>query len=262
MAEVRRQDVRNQLRLATSISLAMDDRQESKVVRFRCDAPQKPFVRSGVLGVLCLDNSAVGDFEEGHALVALRKFDAFITRVCTPLGKVGRPLATGHALKEHIVQCTRVVSADGASKERRALLLAVQEVFKNVVLVVRDPAHALRIAVKNPLHCDEVFGDVWEQLFDKRHALVPDIMHSKKWQSLLQHIQHHVLRMPGQNRPLEVVLKHLSFAKHRFHSTADPVAKVAFMLLPIATLLAFVSSDDRRSISDKVSATFLLKKAG
>ena len=171
-------------------------------------------------------------------------------------------MATDHALKEHIVQCTRVLSADGASKERRALLLAVQEVFKNVVLVVRDPAHALRIAVKNPLHCDEVFGDVWEQLFDKRHALVPDLTHSKTWQRLLQQIQRHVLRIPGRSRPLAVVLKHLRFAKQRFNSTADPVAKVAFMLLPIATLLAFASSDGRRSICDKARAQFLLNKAG
>ena len=33
-------------------------------------------------------------------------------------------------------------AADGATHERRALFLAVKEVFQNVVLGIRDPAHA------------------------------------------------------------------------------------------------------------------------
>ena len=57
--------------------------------------------------------------------------------------------------------------------------MAVEEMFNNVIVIVRDPARALRIAVTNPLHCDDVFGDAWAQLFDKRHALVPDIMDSR-----------------------------------------------------------------------------------
>ena len=43
------------------------------------------------------------------------------------------------------------------------------------------------------------------------------------------------------------MLKHLSFAKHRFDSMADPVAKTALMLLPICTLLSTVSCDARVS---------------
>ena len=58
-----------------------------------------------------------------------------------------------------------------------------------MVLLLRDAAHALRIAIKAPIHNDEVFGEVWHQLFDKRHALVPDVMNSKKWQDLLQRIR-------------------------------------------------------------------------
>ena len=55
-------------------------------------------------------------------------------------------------------------------------------------LKMRGPAHAL-------------LCEVWNELFNKRHALVPDII----------------------------------------------VAKVAFMLLPIATLLAMSSADQRRN---------------
>ena len=43
-------------------------------------------------------------------------------------------------------------------------------------LKMRDPAHALRIAVKHKLHRDYLFGEVWNELFNKRHALVPDKM--------------------------------------------------------------------------------------
>ena len=51
-------------------------------------------------------------------------------------------MATDFALKEHIFKNAKVFAADGAKHERRALFLAVKEVFQNVVLVIRDPAHA------------------------------------------------------------------------------------------------------------------------
>ena len=63
-------------------------------------------------------------------------------------------------------------------------------------------------------------------------------MNSQKWQDLLQNVQGNLLRIAGESQPLGVVLKHLRFAKHRFDSTADPMAKVGFMLLPLATILA------------------------
>ena len=77
IAEVRRQDIREQLRRATCIGLSMDERRYLKIVRYRCDAPTKPFVHRGVLGVLSLEKSALGDFEEDHAVIAVRKMDLF-----------------------------------------------------------------------------------------------------------------------------------------------------------------------------------------
>ena len=106
----------------------------------------------GILGVMALERSAVGEFEEDHALVGVRKMDAFLNTFCTPLAKAGQPLAADVVLKEHILKCTRVFAADGASKERRALLLVAEELFPNIVLLLRDSAHALRIAVRDPLH--------------------------------------------------------------------------------------------------------------
>ena len=89
---------------------------------------------------------------------------------------------------------------------------------------------------------------------------MPDVMNSKKWQDLLQHIQRQVVQIPCANRPLAVVLKHLRFAKQRFDSATDPIAKVAFMLLPIATMLAYIGSGGRRKLADRQRAKELLKK--
>ncbi len=232
MAAVRREEIREQLRKATFISIAMDERQYQKILRYRCDAPTEPFMHSGILGVVSLEKDSLSEFNGDHALAAVRKLDRWLNAFCTPLSSKRRPLAVDFELKEHIRKNTRTFAVDGASKERRALLYAAENLFPNMVLLLRDAAHALRITIKEPIHNDEVFGDVWHQLFDKRHALVPDVMNSKKWQDLLQHIQREVLRIPGVRQPLAVVLKHLRFAKQRFDSAADPVAKVAFMLFP------------------------------
>ena len=39
------------------------------------------------------------------------------------------------------------------------------------------------------LHCDDSFGEVRNELNNKRNALVPDIMNSTKWQRLLRQVQ-------------------------------------------------------------------------
>ena len=59
---------------------------------------------------------------------------------------------------------------------------------------------------------------------------------------------------------MNVVLKHLCFAKQRFDSPADPMAKVALMLLPLATMLAFIGSDERHKPCDRARAKAMLKK--
>ena len=55
------------------------------------------------------------------------------------------------------------------------------------------------------------------------------------------------------------VQANVAFAKQRFDSTA-PVAKVALMLLPIATLLAHIASDQRRDAHQRDRATKLSRK--
>ena len=51
-----------------------------------------------------------------------------------------------------------------------------------------------------------------------------------------------------------------SFAKQRFDSTAEPVAKMALMRLPIAVLLAYIGSDVRHPKDKRDRAVALLEK--
>ena len=53
-------------------------------------------------------------------------------------------------LKEHILKRTRSFAVGGAARERRALEYAVQTIFLNTVLIVRDATHALRIVINRP----------------------------------------------------------------------------------------------------------------
>ena len=155
-----------------------------------------------------------------------------------------------------------VIAADGDSHGRRVLFLAAREVFPNVLLCIRDSAHALRIAAK-ALHTDDVFGEVWHELFDARHALVPDLMNSKKWHDLLVAVQESNVTAVLSGRvpqPLAGVVRNVAFAKQRFDSTAGPVGKMALMLLPAATLLAYIASDGRCEKEQRTRATALLKK--
>ena len=281
MAEVIRRNIRRILSEATNITLAIDEAQHYKIVRFRAAlAEPQPLARdcfygrisasnhcvSGVLGILDCSKKHAKDFEDDHAVTAAYQLDDFLTRFCSPLGpadghRAPQPLACDATLKAEIIKKVTCFAADGAAKERRALSVAARDLFPNNVILIRDPAHAIRIATKS-LHCDELFGKVWHELFDGRNALAPDIMNSKKWESLLVAIQQdnaaHV-QMPGDQNPMARVIRNLDFAKQRFDSTAGPVAKIALMFLPVATLLSYIASDKRHDSEQRDRATSLLK---
>ena len=99
-----------------------------------------------------------------------------------------QPLACDEELSAHVLRAVTSTSAYGASKDRRAVFRAARDIFPNLLIVIRDPAHAIRIA-SNPLHCDDVLGKVWQEVLDARHALVPELMNSSKWHNLLVAIQ-------------------------------------------------------------------------
>ena len=131
MAEVLRKKIRKVLGQATAICLSIDECKHRKIIRFRADLPTaycahpgshwrvgaSGFSQAGVLGLLDCSKKDVTDFEEDHAVTAVRKLEEFLTSFCTPLGRrpgsrQTQPLACEEALKGHILQSVLVVAAD------------------------------------------------------------------------------------------------------------------------------------------------------
>ena len=221
---------------------AVDESRRQKLVRFRCDLPRPPWRVRGVLGSYCVDPSDIPESEEDYARFSARRMDAFLLRFCTPLASKRQPSAPDLLLKEHIIGHTKVLSADGAASERRSLFLAARELFDSAVWVLRDPAHAVRIAVKTPLHSDEVFQQVWNECFGDKDALVPSIQNSGKWRALLEALQRDIFSIPAMSHDQalkDVVLKSFAFAKHRFDSVASPQVPI-FFDVRISQLLGFI----------------------
>ena len=65
-------------------------------------------------------------------------------------------------------------------------------VIRNAAGVIRDPAHAIRIAIQKPMQLQDTFGDVYEELMGKQdgntghEGLIPQIQHSDKLKRMLQ----------------------------------------------------------------------------
>ena len=124
-----------------------------------------------------------------------------------------------------------------------------ERMFTSLICLIRDSCHALRIAMKDPLQHDSLFGNIWTTLFDKKGAMVANFQHSEKMKCLLVAAQKEGARpvdLPANLRsPLTTVLQSFSFAKQRFDSTVDPCAKLCLLLLPAVTVNAFIASDTR-----------------
>ena len=98
LADDSREKHRKRLREATSITLALDEGKYKKVVRFRCDTPApvadgKPAVAKGILGIVDCSHENTAEFEEDHAVIAVKKLDGLITKFCSARGPGGQPLA-------------------------------------------------------------------------------------------------------------------------------------------------------------------------
>ena len=127
---------------------------------------------------------SLAEVNEDNSEKEAKRFEACLTEFCSPLRGT-----FDEELYRHICTNVRVMAADGSVAERRALQRIIQRTCVNVCMLIRDMAHAARIAAKGPMHGDEEFEAVWEELFNKKHALVPDIQNSDKYNAIC-----HVLR--------------------------------------------------------------------
>ena len=104
-----------------------------------------------------------------------------------------------------------------------------------------------RIATSGPLLAEESFAKFWDDVFNDRHALIPDIKNSEEWQTKLVLCQRAVLEVDGRlGGGAASAVKTLSFAKQRFDSMASPQRQFCCLLVPIALLLAYASVDSRQ----------------
>ena len=209
---------------------------------------------------LAASGAAGGKAAASGVAGAVRKAAASGVAGAAASGANGDANVFDEELFNHIVKITRILAADGASSERRACFLACRRFFTNCRSVVRDPAHAIRIAIQKPMQLEEVFGHVYTELMDKKHALIPDIQNSPKMKRMLQAIESNCLRIPALSREgaLRVVLRHFSFARQRFESSADPLAKFCLLLMPVCLLLSFKSNDQRCRKEERDRAATML----
>ena len=277
-----REDVRNHCAQAEAGTVAFDDCNGRKVLRIRVDTPQEPYKFDGVIGVFRKSydpkqQGVVPGLSEDHAALTLQSMKSKVNSFFTPaegLRKLSRkrrwrdsPSAAGDGpvcvtqAVDAFRKKMRFLASDGGTGERRVVFLAAEKFFPGVVLAIRDMAHALRIATQKPLQLESMYGEVYNALIDRRHALIPDITNSPKWRQMLEAIQLNVLRVNGMSLSgsLQVVLRHLSFAKQRMDSCADPLAKTCLMLMPIALLLSFLSCDERVAPQQRQRAADMLK---
>jgi hypothetical protein len=296
MAEVVREGTRKKLAEATSVTVAVDGSGGRKFLRVRGDMPGPPYRFDAVLGLASKSygsagSSAVADAQDDHAKQGdeeLRRihnrFFTFNATLSLPRRKKrahesaergtgaakhtpasgGKPLQffDGRACDNFRTK-VRILAADGGAAERRSLFCsATCGFFPNADFVIRDFAHAVRIATQKPMQLVSIYKDVYEELINKRHALIPDLKNSDKWKKLLAGIQTDVIKMPCLRLPgsLKVVLRHLSFAKQRMDSCADPLAKLCLMWMPIGLLLACMASDERNGKVQRERAAATLKK--
>ena len=261
MAEVVRARIREFLRASWSISISIDDRKDYRIIRFRCDASRSGS-KEGILAVFRQGGTAstaeIEDFDDDYSQKMCDSVLLAIDQISTP-----RKSAMDVALRDHIRGSIRhYVSDAGPGSKRCGHMLAHQ--LPNLIWCSRDPAHAVRIAARDPLHAVQRFNDQWESLFNGRHALVPDVMNSDVWRAKLVACQRRVVLTKGSQGPsgLETVLRHMSFAKQRFDSYAEPLRKVCCMLRAITMLLCHVAADARSTKEMRERAEAALRSFG
>ena len=183
-AEVLRSSFREWVRATTSLTLLFDDRHGYKMVLFRCDAPAPDSegtkdgiaARSGLLGIdEMLTGVTLEELARDYAERVVEEIRLLCERFCTPLGDV-----RDDALMKRIVgneSSVKHLVVDGALLKTCQYLKA--SLFPNAVLLIRDPTHFVRTAVKAPLEETGNFAKQHAALFGKRNGLLKDVQHSR-----------------------------------------------------------------------------------
>lgn len=243
IVEEKREQKRSWVRAASSCAVCVDDRGAWKILRFRCDHCKS--FKTGVLGVLYRGGDGVSevetwdrDFSEREAESIMNAIRAFCTSLVSGFDE---------GLLAHIRSISHVYASDGCAAALKTGRLLKTSHLPNIAFLCRDPAHAIRIAAKDPLHAEEIYGAFWTEVFDSQHALIRDVQCSDQLRAKLESCQQRVREVLGsQGAGLQSILKHMSAAKQRFESFASPARRYCLLLNALALLLALIASDVRK----------------
>ena len=210
---------------------------------------------SGCLGVLRRGGSpsskTLADLDDDYSQAMARSVALAIQRLTIS------PETDQHdeRLTAAICRKVRVGVSDGAAAAQKALRFLATGQMPNMLCLGRDWAHAVSVATKGALLADDDFREWWSDVFDARHALVPDIKNSEEWTEMLLLCQRRALRSVNvQGGDLKKVIRVMSFAKQRFDSCGTPQRQFCCMVVAIAMLLAYVASDSRKKAEVRARA--------
>jgi hypothetical protein len=192
-----------------------------------------------------LAGSTLDDLADDYAHRAAQEVLTLLARFCTPLGD-----SKDIALYDHVLQNVRSIVADGALQKVAAVLRYTA--MPHVLLIHRDPAHVIRIACKDPLVRTGSFETQHERLFGKKCGILRQIQFSDSLQARLEACQRVVLSSRGtQGGSVKHVMRHFSFAPHRFESWTGPRRAYACCFHAVALLLAEMAGDSRRTPAER-----------
>ena len=239
------------LRGAGSIAIVADDRGPWKMVRFRCDHGRG--FKTGVLRVM---------YRGGDVAVQVEKWsDDFCEREAESIMLGIRQFCSSEVsgfdegLFAHFRVSVHIYVSDGCASALKTGRILKTTWLQQIAFMIRDPAHAIRIAARDPLHAEERFGEFWTRVFDSKHALVRDIQSSDQIRAKLESCQERVREVMGsQGAGSTSILKHLSAAKQRFESFASPARRYCLLLNSLALLMALIATDVRKDKATRDAA--------
>ena len=249
MREVARERKRVWIAESQVVNLAFDDRKSYTLVRFSCDiglaSPQacsELGARHGLLGVI---DGTLGmteeDYDADYAERTVEKMRKVVRLFYT---KIDGRLSVGEDEIQRFWPKVRLVAAD------MGLMKCVEymkgSIFPRLIIYHRDPAHALRLAIKDPLERVERFEAIFDILFHKQHALLKDLRFSDLWRGKLIEWQERLVRDRGyQGGAITEIIRNFSFAPQRFESFYTPLFNLLLILPAVIWMLKQIAEDWR-----------------
>ena len=92
-------------------------------------------------------------------------------------------------LFEHMRAAIHMYVSDGCPAALKTGRMLKTSHLRNIAFMIRDPAHAIRIAARDPLRAEARFGDFWARVFNSKHALIRNIQSSDQLRAKLESCQ-------------------------------------------------------------------------